>query len=69
MTLFCLMIEPSLVPGPFEGRRKGRVHTVCACSIPLLKNRRGLDTSVYLYKSAYVSMFFVAGLFKGGDTT
>ena len=25
----------SLVPRPFEGRRKGLVHTVCACSVPL----------------------------------
>ena len=25
----------SLVPRPFEGRRKGLVHTVCACSVTL----------------------------------
>ena len=57
------MIKPSLVPRHFEGRRKGLVHTVCACSVPLLKNHRGLDVTVYLsiHKSAYVSMFFVAG--------
>ena len=28
-------VKSSLVPGPFEGRRKGLVHTVCACSVPL----------------------------------
>ena len=45
----------SLVPRPFEGRRKGLVHTVCACFVTL----RGSDTIVYLsaHISAYVSVF------------
>ena len=29
------LLDDSLVPRPFEGRRKGLVHTICACSIIL----------------------------------
>ena len=31
--LYCCYAYASLVPRPFEGRRKGLVHTVCTCVI------------------------------------